>query len=51
MIDFDAVVRDPKDPLEINPVYNSGDYLHPNDAGYQVMANAIPLRMLLNGER
>ena len=51
VIDFDAVVRDPKDPLEINPVYNSGDYLHPNDAGYQAMANAIPLRMLLNGER
>jgi lysophospholipase L1-like esterase len=51
VIDFDAVVRDPSDPLVINPPFDSGDHLHPNDAGYQAMANAIPLRMLLNGER
>jgi lysophospholipase L1-like esterase len=28
------------------PQYDSGDHLHPNDAGYQAMANAIPLRLL-----
>lgn len=48
VIDFDKVVRDPKDPLMINPVFDSGDHLHPNDLGYQAMANAIPLSMLLN---
>ena len=33
------------------PQYDSGDHLHPNDAGYQAMANAIPLRLLINGAR
>ena len=47
VIDFDAVVRDPSDPLVINPPFDSDDHLHPNDAGYQAMANAIPLRLLL----
>jgi lysophospholipase L1-like esterase len=27
------------------PSYQSGDWLHPNDAGYQAMANAINLRL------
>ena len=48
VIDFDKVVRDPSDPLMINPPFDSGDHLHPNDAGYQAMANAIPLSLLLN---
>jgi len=51
VIDFDAVVRNPSDPLMMAPLYDSGDHLHPNDAGYQAMANAIPLRLLLDGER
>jgi hypothetical protein len=38
-------------PLVINPRFDSGDHLHPNDAGYQAMANAIPLRLLLHGPR
>ena len=33
VIDFDAVMRDPADPLRLNPAYDSGDHLHPNDAG------------------
>jgi lysophospholipase L1-like esterase len=49
VIDFDKVVRDPSNPLMINPAYDSGDHLHPNDAGYQAMANAIDLEMLLRG--
>ena len=49
VIDFDAVMRDPADPLRLNPGYDSGDHLHPNDAGYQAMANAISLKMLLPG--
>ncbi|MBV9684812.1 MAG: SGNH/GDSL hydrolase family protein [Solirubrobacterales bacterium] len=51
VIDFDAVVRNPSDPLMMAPLYDSGDHLHPNDVGYQAMANAIPLRLLLDGER
>ncbi|MBV9338116.1 MAG: SGNH/GDSL hydrolase family protein [Solirubrobacterales bacterium] len=51
VIDFDAVVQDPSDPLMMNPQYDSGDHLHPNDAGYQAMANAIPLRLLLDLNR
>jgi lysophospholipase L1-like esterase len=47
VIDFDAVMRDPANPLRLNPAYDSGDQLHPNDAGYQAMADAIDLDMLL----
>ena len=47
VIDFDKVMRDPADPLALNPAYDSGDSLHPNDAGYQVMAGAVSLRALL----
>ncbi|KAK4950392.1 hypothetical protein LTR10_011373 [Elasticomyces elasticus] len=43
VIDFDAVVRDPANPEQLNPIYNSGDYLHPNQAGYYAMARAFPL--------
>jgi lysophospholipase L1-like esterase len=46
VIDFDAVMSDPANPLRLNPIYDSGDHLHPNDAGYQAMADAINLQML-----
>jgi lysophospholipase L1-like esterase len=49
VIDFDAVMRDPASPLSLRPAYSSPDHLHPNDAGYQAMAAAISLPMLLNG--
>jgi lysophospholipase L1-like esterase len=45
VIDFDKVVRDPAHPLRMLPAYDSGDHLHPNDAGYQAMANAINLAL------
>jgi lysophospholipase L1-like esterase len=48
VIDFDKAVRDPARPLFINPPFDSGDHLHPNDAGYQAMANAIDLSMLVS---
>jgi len=47
LIDFAHAVADPSDPLRINPAYDSGDHLHPNRAGYQAMANAINLGMLI----
>ena len=51
VIDFAKVVADPSDPTMMAPQYDSGDHLHPNDAGYQAMANAIPLRLLLGEAR
>jgi lysophospholipase L1-like esterase len=51
VIDFDKVMRDPADPLRLDPLYDSGDHLHPNDAGYQAMADAINLAMLLPSSR
>jgi lysophospholipase L1-like esterase len=45
VIDFDAAVRDPADPLRLLPDYDSGDHLHPNDAGMAAMAAAVPLRL------
>jgi lysophospholipase L1-like esterase len=46
VIDFDAALRDPSDIHRLNPIYDSGDHLHPNDAGYQAMADAVPLQDL-----
>jgi lysophospholipase L1-like esterase len=46
VIDFNAVMSDPANPLRLNPFYDSGDHLHPNDAGYQAMADAVNLQML-----
>jgi lysophospholipase L1-like esterase len=44
--DFDAAIRDPQDPLRMLPAYDSGDHLHPKDAGYQAMAAAVNLAQL-----
>jgi lysophospholipase L1-like esterase len=45
VIDFEAAVRDPTHPTRMLPAFDSGDHLHPNDAGYQAMANAIDLKL------
>ena len=45
VIDFDAAIRDRTDPLRLAPAYDSGDHLHPNDAGMAVLAAAVPLRL------
>ena len=45
VIDFDAALRDPAQPLRLRPELDSGDHIHPNDAGYRAMAAAIPLRL------
>lgn len=45
MIDFDQPVADPSHPARILPEYDSGDHLHPNDAGYVATANAVPLSL------
>jgi lysophospholipase L1-like esterase len=48
VVDFAAATADPNDPQVFLPAYDSGDHLHPNDAGYQAMADAIDLRTLLH---
>ena len=44
-IDFDAATRDSKDPKKFLAAYDSCDHLHPNDAGYKAMAEAIDLAL------
>jgi lysophospholipase L1-like esterase len=44
-VDFDKAIRDPANPNKISPAFDSGDQLHPNDAGYKAMGDAIPLRL------
>ncbi|BBY27036.1 SGNH/GDSL hydrolase family protein [Mycolicibacterium sediminis] len=46
VVDFDAAVRDPADPSRINPAYDGSDHLHFNLAGYQAMADAVPLELI-----
>jgi lysophospholipase L1-like esterase len=45
VVDFDAVTRDPASPKRFLPAYDPGDHLHPNDSGYEAMANAIDLKV------
>jgi lysophospholipase L1-like esterase len=45
VIDFDAVLRDPDHPSRLLPRFASQDGLHPNDVGYQAMADAIDLNL------
>ena len=44
-VDFAKATADPADPLRYLPAFDSGDHLHPDDAGYQAMADAIDLTM------
>ncbi len=43
IIDQDAATHDPNNPTQFLPAYDSGDHLHPNDAGYQAIANSVNL--------
>jgi lysophospholipase L1-like esterase len=43
VIDFDAAIRDPAKPERMRADLQSGDWLHPNDAGYRVMGDAVDL--------
>jgi len=45
VIDFDVVLRDPAHPTQLRPRFDSGDHIHPNDAGYRAMAATVPLRL------
>lgn len=45
VIDFDAAIRDPARPERMLPACDSGDHLHPGDAGYRSMGDAIDLTL------
>ena len=45
VIDFDKLTRDPADTTRFLPAYDSGDHLHPGDAGYKAMGDAIDLSL------
>lgn len=45
VIDFDKITRDPQNPTQFNPAYDSGDHLHPGDAGYKAMGEGIDLTL------
>jgi lysophospholipase L1-like esterase len=46
VVDFAPAVADKTDPTTFNPGFNLKDKLHPNDAGYQAMADAIDLSLM-----
>ncbi|KQE86811.1 SGNH/GDSL hydrolase family protein [Acinetobacter lactucae] len=48
VLDLDQGLKDPKHPDRLNPIYDSGDHLHPNDKGNQQMANLVDLNQLVN---
>jgi lysophospholipase L1-like esterase len=45
-VDFAKAVADPADPDKFAAAYDSGDALHPNDAGFRAMVAAIDLKLL-----
>jgi lysophospholipase L1-like esterase len=46
VVDFDAVTKDAAAPNQLRTEFDSGDHIHPNDAAYEAMANAIDLDAL-----
>jgi lysophospholipase L1-like esterase len=48
VIDFDKATRDPANPAVFAPADDSGDHLHPGDAGYKAMGDAIDLKLFAN---
>ena len=45
VVDFDAALRDPEQPTRLLPQWDCGDHLHPSDAGYIQMGDAIDLSL------
>jgi len=45
VIDFDAIMRDPKHPERLRKDLDSGDGLHPSAAGYRLMGYSVPLSL------
>jgi lysophospholipase L1-like esterase len=50
VVDFEAATRDTANPKRFRAEFDPGDHLHPNDAGYQAMADAFDLK-IFTGKR
>lgn len=50
VIDFNKVLSDPEDPTLLNPIYDSGDKLHPNEKGGAAMAEIINVENLVSNK-
>lgn len=46
-VDFEKAVEDPAQPGAMLAAYDSGDHLHPNDAGYKAMGEAVDLTLFI----
>jgi lysophospholipase L1-like esterase len=46
VLDFDRALRDPQHPARLAPAFDSGDHLHPGDAGYRAMAQLVDAAQL-----
>jgi lysophospholipase L1-like esterase len=51
VVDFDAALRDPADATRLQRKFDSGDQIHPSDAGYAAMADAISLQAVTGPAR
>ena len=51
VVDFEAATRDPDNPKRIRADFDPGDHLHPNDAGYRAMGEAIDLSTFTTAPR
>lgn len=51
VVDFDAALRDPAQPDRLQRGFDSGDHIHPSDAGYAAMANAVPMDTVVKSTR
>jgi lysophospholipase L1-like esterase len=47
VIDFNRITRDPAHPTHLLPAFDSGDHVHPNEAGYRAMAASIDSALLM----
>ncbi|MDR5786231.1 MULTISPECIES: SGNH/GDSL hydrolase family protein [unclassified Caballeronia] len=51
VIDFDRALRDPARPSVLQRRYDSGDHIHPSDAGYAAMAAAVPMEFVIGAAK
>ncbi|MEM5439546.1 SGNH/GDSL hydrolase family protein [Paraburkholderia diazotrophica] len=51
VVDFDAALRNPTELTRLQRSFDSGDHIHPSDAGYAAMAAAIPLPAVLGAHQ